>query len=228
MSSYGLHDGACKDQRLVVVGAGGHAKVAIECLRASGWTIVGCTDPDTSLRQCAGVPVIGTDERLPQLRAEGIEHAFCALGDNALRERVSLRLLEMGFSLPSVAGPGASVSNTARIGRGTAIFPGAVVNVDTSLGDFSIINTNANIDHDGLIGVAAHIGPGASLAGNVVVGDRSFVATGSCVIPDRRIGSDTIVGAGSVVVRDIPDDVVAFGNPARVQRHYLKSTITSR
>lgn len=203
---------------LVVIGAGGHAKVVIDGLRHAGWTVIGCTDADPSPRTCAGVPVLGTDDILGQLRSEGVAHAFCALGANALRERVGQKLQDLGFNVPSFAAAGATLSPSVTIGAGVAIMPGAVVNIDSRIGDFAIINTNANVDHDGVIGRAAHIGPGAALAGEVVVGDRTFVATGSAVIPQRRIGSDTIVGAGSVVVRDLPDGVVAFGNPARVQR----------
>lgn len=179
---------------------------------------MGCTDADPAPRQCLGVPVIGTDSVLSEVRASGVKHAFCALGDNFLRERVFRKLEALGFALPSVAGPGAIVSCTAIVGNGVAIFPGAVVNVDTFVSDFSILNSNSNVDHDGHIGIAAHIGPGASLAGNVSVGARSFVATGSAVIPGRVIGSDSIVGAGSVVVADVPDRVIAYGNPARTMR----------
>jgi UDP-perosamine 4-acetyltransferase len=206
------------DRSLVVIGAGGHAKVLIDCLRFAGWDVVGCTDADPTERRCNGVPVIGTDDRLATLRSEGVAHAFCAIGDNRLRERIGGKLADLGFTLPSVVGPGAIVSTSVRIGAGAAVLPGAVVNVDSVLGDFAIVNTNANIDHDGVIGRAAHIGPGASLAGEVRVGARTFVATGSAVIPQRKIGNDTIVGAGSVVVRDLPDGVIAFGNPAVVRR----------
>jgi UDP-perosamine 4-acetyltransferase len=203
---------------LVVVGAGGHAKVVIDCLRFADWDVVACTDIDTSPRDCLGVPVVGGDDQLPRLLADGILHAFCALGANGLRERVGDRLLGLGFEVPAVVGPGAILSPSASLGRGAALLPGAIVNADCAIGDFAIINTNANVDHDGRIGRSAHIGPGASLAGEVTVGDRTFVATGSAVIPGRRIGSDTLVGAGSVVVRDIASGVVAFGNPARVRR----------
>ena len=205
-------------RKVVIIGAGGHAKVLIDCLRFAGWDVIGCTDADPTPRTCAGVPVLGKDEILRKLRAQGVEHAFCALGSNRVRERVGDELLAMEFSLPSVLGPGANVAPSVQVGRGAAILPGASVNIDTVIGDLAIINTNAGVDHDGVIGRAAHIGPGAALAGRVEVGDRSFVATGSAVIPGRRIGADSVVGAGSVVVRDIPAGVTAYGNPARVHR----------
>ena len=192
--------------------------MVIECLRSAGWQVVGCTDADPSPRNCAGAPVIGSDERLNAMMAEGVRHAFCALGDNRLRERLGNEVTAMGFEMPSLLGPAARVSPSVRLGRGVAVLPGAVVNVETRIGDFAIVNTNASIDHDGLIGQAAHIGPGVALAGEVAVGDRSFVATGASVIPRIKIGSDTVIGAGSVVVTDIESNVVAFGNPARVRR----------
>ena len=209
----------CGDGRpIVVVGAGGHAKVVIECLRHAGWKVIGCTDADPSPRSCAGAPVLGGDDALAGLRGQGVQHAFCALGGNALRDRVGAALVGQGFELPAVVGPGANLSPTTSLGAGTILMPGATVNVESVIGSLVIINTNASVDHDAVIGRAAHIGPGCALAGEVSVGDRSFVATGSSVVPRIRIGADTVVGAGSVVVRDIPDRVIAFGNPARVHR----------
>lgn len=203
---------------IVVVGAGGHAKVLIDCLVNSGWNVVGCTDIDPSPRTCAGIPVLGSDDILSRLRSEGLDHAFCALGSNRVRDRMGDRLHSLGFNLPAVQGPGAYVAPSVKVGRGAAILPGATVNIDCVIGDFAIINTNASVDHDGIIGRAAHVGPGAALAGCVEVGARTFLATGSAIIPERRIGADCVVGAGSVVVRDIPDGVTAYGNPARVVR----------
>ncbi len=211
---------AGEGRSIIVVGAGGHAKVVIECLRFAGWDVIGCTDADATPRACAGAPVLGGDAILADLRRQGVGYAFCALGPNIIRERVGQKLIEAGFVLPVVRGPGANLSRSAIVGAGTILMPGATVNVETVLGPLVIVNTNASIDHDGVIGRAAHIGPGASLAGEVAVGDRSFVAAGCAVIPRIRIGIDVVVGAGSIVVRDIPDRVVAFGNPARVIRPF--------
>lgn len=201
---------------LVVIGAGGHAKVVIELLRFEGWNVVACTDADPTPRLVLGVPVVGDDDQLERLRSTGVEAAFVALGANAVRQRVGLQLLDIGFALPSATRLAAFVSPTARIGRGVAIMAGAVVNAAADIGDFSILNTQAGVDHDGRIGVAAHIGPGCSLAGCVGIGARTFLGVGCSVIPHILIGDDVVVGAGSVVVRNLPNGVKAYGRPARI------------
>ena len=202
---------------VVVLGAGGHAKVAIEALRAAGWQVAGCTDVDTSPRQVVGADVLGDDDVLQAVREAGVGYAFPALGSNRLRERKGDELRALGFKLANAVSPHAVVSPTVRIGQGVAIFGGAVINADAVIGDFAIINTNASVDHDCEIGRAAHVAPGCALAGCVSVGDRAFVGAGSTAIPGVSIGTDTMIGAGSVVVRDIPDGVTAIGVPARAR-----------
>ena len=201
---------------IVVLGAGGHAKVVIELLRENGWLVVACTDADPTPRTVLGVPVVGDDGKLDDLRREGVGAAFVALGNNRLREKISNRLLESGFAMPSAISRSAAVSHTARIGRGVAIMSGAAINADSIIGDFAIINTQAGVDHDGVIGRSVHIGPGCALAGCVTVGDRSFLGAGCNVIPDIVIGYDAIVGAGSLIIRDIPPQAKAYGSPARI------------
>jgi UDP-perosamine 4-acetyltransferase len=205
---------------VVVVGAGGHAKVAIEALRFSGWHVVGCTDFDPSPRTVVGARLLGGDELLPSLRDQGVQFAFVALGNNKVRQTKSDELLELGYELPAAIGPNAAVSQTAKIGRGVAIFGGAVINAEATIGDFAIVNTNASIDHDCVIGTAAHVAPGSALAGCVEVGDRTFLGAGTTVIPGVKIGKDGMVGAGSVVVRNLPDRVLAVGVPARPTRAF--------
>lgn len=203
--------------RVVVVGAGGHAKVAIEALRFSGWQVIGCTDRDETERLIVGAPVLGNDEILPNLRAAGVRFAFPALGSNALRAKIGDELVALGFELPNAIAPAVTVSATARVGRGVALFAGASINADSDIGDFAIINTNASIDHDCRIGKGAHIAPGCALAGRVEVGARSFIGIGTAVIPGVRIGDDCMIGAGSAVISDVPSGVTALGVPARVR-----------
>lgn len=207
-------------QPTVVLGSGGHAKVVIELLREGKlFEPVGCVGPahDAPL-DLLGVPYLGDDDVLPQVRAQGIRTAFVALGSNQLRMKLLRQVRQLGFELANAISQSATISSSCRLGRGIAIVSGAHLGPDTFVGDGVIVNSHASVDHDGRLEEGCHVGPGATLAGCVTIGAGAFIATGASVIPDCRVGSRSIVGAGAVVVRDIPEDVVAYGVPARPQR----------
>ena len=95
---------------------------------------------------------------------------------------------------------------------------GAVVNSSATVGRFCIINTRASVDHNSHLEDFSSIAPGATLAGNVRVGAYSAICLQACVAEKISIGSHTVVGAGSVVLNDLPDQVIAYGTPARTVR----------
>jgi UDP-perosamine 4-acetyltransferase len=202
--------------RIVVVGAGDHAAVVIEALRAMGdFTIVGVVDPHPSHSDVVGIPVLGGDDCLPALLEAGVEAAVIALGDNRLRQKIGLAVLKQGFVLPSVVHPEASISPSAAIRAGAVIMNRAVVGTRARVGCLAIVNTGSIVEHDNDIEAAAHVAPGVALAGNVRVGERSLVGVGSAVRPGIRIGADAVVGAGSAVVTDVGDGITVAGSPAR-------------
>lgn len=203
---------------VLVLGAGGHAKVVIDSLRACGREVAGVLDADATPRTVAGAPVIGSDDALERLRAEGLACAFVALGANALRARLGARLRALGYTLADAVHPSAVLSPSVVLGQGVAVMAGACLNADTRVGDLAIVNTGATVDHDGDLGEACHVAPRCGLAGNVTVGARAFLGVGCSVIPGVTIGADAQVGAGGVVVRDIPAGALAIGAPARVVR----------
>lgn len=200
---------------VVVVGAGGHAKVCIELLRAMGTPVAFCIAGNDGPPDCIGVPVLQGDEHLVHLRQEGHDLAFIAIGPNALRQRLGHHARQLGYELVSAISPTAIISPTARLGKGVAVMAGAVINACTTVADLAVINTLASVDHDGAIGEAVHIAPHCGLAGNVSVADRSFLGIGSKVIPGISIGADVIAGAGSVIVSDIPPNLKIVGTPAK-------------
>ena len=203
-------------RRCLILGAGGHAKVVIEAVRAAGIAeIVGIVDPAPTSSNLLGVPIIGRDEDLPRLRAEGITTAVVALGGNGLRFRVGAELRGLGYDLPAIVHPSAFIAPSARVAEGAVVMARAVVGSYTSVGALAIVNTGAVIDHDGLIGAAAHVAPGCALAGNVSVGERSLVGVGSAVRPGIVIGPDAVVGAGSAVVANVAAGARVAGAPAR-------------
>lgn len=200
---------------IVVIGAGGHAKVCIELLRAMGEEVAWCVGAADSPEECLGVRVLRGDEHLASLRADGATRLFVAIGSNAARERLGAHALSLGYELVSAISPTAVVSPSARVGSGVAIMAGATINAEARIGDLAIINTSASVDHDCDIGRAVHIAPQSGLAGNVTVGARTFVGVGASIIPDIDIGADVVVGAGATVIRNVPLGATVVGVPAR-------------
>ena len=204
------------EKGIVVVGAGGHAKVCIESLRAMGKQVDYCIGEASDCELCVGVPILAGDENLKRLRDEGYEMAFIAIGSNRLRRRLGGLAMDMGYQLTNAIHPSAVVSPSVRLGAGVAVMAGAVINAEASIGALSIVNTGATVDHDCMIGEAVHIAPQCGLAGNVKVGDLSFLGVGTRVIPGIHIGTNVTVGAGAVVISDIDDGRTVAGVPARL------------
>jgi sugar O-acyltransferase (sialic acid O-acetyltransferase NeuD family) len=199
---------------IFVIGAGGHAKVVISVLRATGKDVAVIFDDDERAKgqRILDVPVAGSVADLdPSEFAGGV----IAIGKNSSRAKIAARLTAKWLV---AIHPTAYVDPTVRIGPGTVVFAGAIIQPETIIGEHVIINTGATIDHDCVIGDFAHIAPGVQLAGDVHVGTGTLLGIGTVAIPGIRVGARATVGAGSVLVRNIADETVAFGNPARAAR----------
>lgn len=199
---------------IIIIGAGGHAKVCIEILRGMGERVAVCVGEATSGSHCLDVPVVPGNEHLERLRGEGYYRAFVAIGANAVRARLIRLVREHGFELVNAISPHAVVSPSVRLGAGIAIMAGAVVNAETVLDDGVIVNTGATVDHDGRIGRCAHIAPQCALAGNVTVGEEAFLGIGTRAIPGIVVGARATVGAGAVLIRAVEPDTKVVGVPA--------------
>ena len=211
-------------RRVIGLGAGGHAQVVIEILRAlKCYDIAGLLDaqPFAPGRRVADVPVVGTDDDLDRLRHEGIDAAFIGVGstgDLRVRYRLFSLVLRSGFEAITAAHPAASVSPSARVGAGVMVMAHAVLNAAAIVGDNVIINTASVVEHGCVIGAHSHVATGARLGGNVTVGEGSHVGIGAVVVQGVRLGRNTLVGAGAVVLDDVRDHAVVGGVPARVLR----------
>jgi UDP-perosamine 4-acetyltransferase len=203
---------------VVVVGAGGHAKVCIELLNATRQPVAVCVAGEDAPEHCLGVPVLRGDHHLADLRQQGFEQVFVALGSNSMRERLAIQVCALGFELVNAISPAAIVSPSVEIGVGVAIMAGALINAEAIIEDLVIVNTGASVDHDCRIAKAVHLAPGTRLAGHVVVGARAFLGIGSAVVPGITIEADATVGAGAVVTRTVFAGTTVVGIPARPLR----------
>jgi sugar O-acyltransferase (sialic acid O-acetyltransferase NeuD family) len=151
-------------------------------------------------------------------RCEGFVVCMSGLERGEVRLRLSRKLEAMGLAPVSPIHPTAFISETVEVGKGLQTYPGPVVNDFARISDYCILGSNCSLDHDSVIGNGVTVMGAAAIAGEVIVGDHSTIATNATVLPGIRIGRNTIIGAGAVVTKDIPDNVVAVGVPARVIR----------
>jgi sugar O-acyltransferase (sialic acid O-acetyltransferase NeuD family) len=206
--------------RLLVFGGGGHAKVVIDAAEKSerfSEILVADDDPAMWGKLSMGYVVIGGRDAVLAISGER-PLVNVAIGVNATRATVSVWMQENGFELATVMHPSVQLGRGVRIGAGSFLAAGAVVNSDATLESNVIVNTAAAVDHDCQVGAAVHLGPGCRLCGNVSVGRQSLLGAGVVVIPSVRIGVSVLVGAGSTVIGDLADGVRVAGSPARALR----------
>ena len=208
------------DKSIIVLGAGGHARVLLDMLLSQGCKVIGLTDEDASLwgQSVFGVPVLGDDRCIQRYLRRDIMlvNGIGSVDSMQLHRQVYEAMKRQGYSFAQVVSSATVISDRVVLDEGVLVMPGVVVNEGTSIGANTILNTRSVLDHECRIGKHVHIAPGCVLSGNVVVGDNVHIGTGSTVIQGIHIGEGTLVGAGSVVVKDIAGQSKAYGVPARV------------
>lgn len=194
-------------KKINLFGAGGHGKVIKEIVESEGYRVECFYDDNPDIAEHCGVAVC----KVADSAVEG--GLIVCIGDNRKRKSVVDRI---DVDYATAVHPSAILSPTVKLSAGSVVMQRAVIQADAYIGKHSIINTSASVDHDCRIGDFVHISPGATLCGAVSIGDGTLIGTGSVVVPGVKIGKWCIIGAGSVVLTDIPDGVVAYGNPCKV------------
>ena len=204
---------------IIVVGAGGHARVLISLLRALHRHILGILLQDLTLigQTIWGVPVIGSDDDVDQYSPNAIElvNAIGSVSSTRKRRIIYEKYKNNGYSFSTIVHPKATIIEDVKLSEGVQIMAGAIIQTGCFIDNNTIINTGAIVDHDCIIGEHVHVAPGVVLSGGVHIGTSAHIGTAATVIEGIKIGNEAIIGAGSVVIRDIPDSKLAVGVPAR-------------
>jgi len=204
---------------LIIIGAGGHAREMVCLARDCGtWNLLGCVDdaPAAHGRSVAGAPVLGTIEEAVARRPDA--NFLVAIGDPRIRKNVVTRLAPRELRFATLIHPAIIVPADLRLGHGSTIGLGSVLSTNVSIGDHVIVNVSCTLSHDVQLGDFSTVGPGLTLPGEVCVGRGAEIAPGAAIARGIQVGVGAMVGLGAVVTRSIPDNVLAYGAPARSVR----------
>ena len=205
-------------RKLLLIGGGGHCHSVLDSILAIDvYDEIGIVDSIGN--SILDIPVVGTDDDVLRLMSEGWTDAFItvgSVGNTKLRRKLFKMVKRIGLNVPTIIDPTAVIARGTEVSEGVYVGKRAVINMGSRLGACAIINSGAIVEHDCFIGDFSHISPGTIICGQVSVGNDSHVGAGSVVRQQINIGEKVLIGAGSVVVKDIPNNVEAYGNPCKV------------
>lgn len=199
---------------VIIIGAGGHAKVIADIIYKSGDNLIGFLDDNLANKGkeiYLGKKVLGTTKDIENYNKN---YFIIGIGNNSIRKKINN---ENNLKLYTAIHPSAIIAQDVKIGTGSVIMAGVVINPGTVIGKNCIINTCSSLDHDNLLEDYVHISPGAHLAGTVSVKEGTWICTGATIINNITIAKNNIIGAGSVVIKDINEENGTYvGVPAKM------------
>ena len=209
-----LDDGG---QDLVIIGAGGHAVSVASVAISTGFKIRCFIDKNKYNTELLKIEVINDLTFLENINTFSFS---IAVGDNYLRQKIYEEMTNKYGELkyPAIVHSSAVLSKNSEIKSGVVIMPNAVVGPNTIVEKFCILNTQSALDHDCSIGKFSSMAPAAITGGSVKIGSRTAISMGARIKQSVQVGDDTVLGANSFLNRNIGNNILAYGTPARVIR----------
>lgn len=205
-------------KKLIVLGAGGHAKVLVDIIHAQRWEVLAVCDlnPLRDGTDLLGERVTGNEDIVFRSDPGSVllVNGIGSVGDTKARTELFHRFKQLGYAFATLISPNSCVSKNAEIGEGTCVMQGAVIQAGCRIGDNVIVNTSASVDHDCRVDNHCHIAPGVTISGNVRIGPETHIGCGATVIQGVCIGKQVVVAAGAVVIQDVESGSMVAGVPA--------------
>lgn len=212
-----------EQRQFVLWGSAGHAKVLGDLITILGDKVVALFDNNPEAQPALeGVPLFVGEPAFRKWAADrdaGKYFGLAAIGGARGADRLAIQndFRTYGIFVEPVVHPDASVSPAATLGAGTQILAHALIAADARVGEGCIINHRASVDHECVLGDGVHLAPASILCGCVHIESNVMIGAGAIVLPRIRVGQGSVIGAGAVVTKNIPERVIAFGNPARIR-----------
>lgn len=191
-------------KKVIIIGAGGHARVIADIIQKSGDIVVGFLDDFSK-----GDGVLGG---IDNCRAFKNNCFIIAIGNNSVRRAIAEKYNDIEYY--TAIHPTAVIAEDVSIGKGSVVMANAVVNPGATIGNHCILNTASIVEHDNKIGSFVHVSPNATLCGTVTVGDNTHIGAATVVKNNISICDDVVIGCGSCVVKNVDKPGVYKGMPA--------------
>lgn len=207
-------------EKVIVLGASGHAKVIIDIFeQGNAYEILGLIDDALPVGSQVGrYNILGCTADLPELhKTLPSFKVFIAIGNNWIRYKVWQKILDLSpkTKYANAIHPSALIAKGVQLKTGIAIMAGAIVNSNAIVKRFAIINTKSSLDHDSELGDFSSLAPNVTTGGNVTIGRLSAISLSSTIKHGITIGSYCVIGAGALVLKDVPDNSITYGVPAK-------------
>ena len=200
---------------VILIGYSGHAFVVADILFQQGCAILGYMESAPKGNNPFDLPYLGDESNEETSGVLNTNNFIVAIGDNRLRRKVYTYLKGQSFNSFNAIHPKAAIASKVSLAEGITVMAGALINPMALIGNGVIINTGAIVEHGCKLDDFVHIAPGATIAGNVSIGKNTFIGANATIKEGMVIGENVLVGAGSVIVRNIPDNAIVYGNPGR-------------
>ena len=210
-------------KNIVLIGGGNQAHYTIDIINKEGkYNIIGIIDSIHDIGSNRfGYKVLGRQEDIIKLKEQyNIEGGIISIGDNWVRYYISSQIKKEipDFNFVNAIHPSVVIGDNVQLGEGVVMMAGCIINPKSKIGDFTFFATGAQVDHDCNIKNYSSISAGSITGGYVTLGEFSAITLGVTVVDRLKIGKNTVVGAGSLVIKDLPDNVLVYGNPCKVIR----------
>lgn len=150
------------------------------------------------------------------------------VGEPRYRKLLREKVIKAEYTLTCLIHPSAMVSERGNISSGTIVCYNSFISCDVKIGVNVLIQPLACIGHNCQIGNDSVISTFVNIAGGCVIGNETYIGMQVPIKESTKIGNNTIIGMGSVVIKDIPDEVIAFGCPAKVVRENIDKKVFNK
>lgn len=206
----------------VIVGAGTYGQIYAQYL-GENYNVCGFIDDNLSLHNTIidNVPVLGDINCLHDYISHHPETAiFVPIGNNNVRTKLLKDFDAKGYNIPSFVHNDTIIHPSVVIGKAVYILPATNVMPSTVLGNYVMVSMGVNIAHHVVIGEGCFFSQGSNIGASIKIGNKAYFGIASTVMTGvRSVGSETMIGAGAVVIKDVEDNSVMVGNPARFLRY---------